>query len=420
MSYRLTRRKNRNSYGNKGLSSLIFDLLPATLIGGQELIILISLSPIASHGCSDDGSQNTYTGNPFNLVILPNGIPGHHFREGSAHGISIAAVVGVTYPADIHEAEFEGSGMDAGPLDVVLFSLAFCSDSLHLEGEGGRGMGGRVARDCGRDVMGSRGMGDPGGILSNEHLQGSGTGHWTRDACVDDGIWEVARGVKIASEMDVRVSGVGGYGVEKGLDDGGERSWGGIVDDKGLDHGSDGRGIEGLEKGISDELLGDDLGEMVVGLGRRGVDGRGRGGLERRDRRKGRVLDNGLRDICRRCAALCIRRRPRCRRCRPRTDHGARTFFCCLFGGAGSSFELAAGATKRVLEPVVYLLARVSGGRERRNTRDTSRKRRSDSSMVRNSGGSPKRTTNSAARSRANFLASPRTGPCERRSNSVR
>ena len=49
-----------------------------------------------------------------------------------------------------------------------------------------------------------------------------------------------------------------------------------------------------------------------------------------------------------------------------------------------------------------------------------SRKRRSDSSTVRNSGGSPKRTTNSAARSRANFLASPRTEPCERRSNSAR
>lgn len=65
--------------------------------------------------------------------------------------------------------------MDAGPLDVVLFSLAFCSDSLHLVGEGGRGIGGRVARDCG---MGGRRMGDPGGILSDEHLQGPGTGHW--------------------------------------------------------------------------------------------------------------------------------------------------------------------------------------------------------------------------------------------------
>ena len=68
--------------------------------------------------------------------------------------------------------------MDAGPLDAVLLSLAFCSDPLHLVGEGGRGIGGRVARDCGGDVVGGGRMGDPGGILSDEHLQGPGTGHW--------------------------------------------------------------------------------------------------------------------------------------------------------------------------------------------------------------------------------------------------
>lgn len=58
--------------------------------------------------------------------------------------------------------------------------------------------------------------------------------------------------------------------------------------------------------------------------------------------------------------------------------------------------------------------------KRKENPGHASRKRRSDSSTVRNSGGSPKRTTNSAARSRANFLASPRTEPCERRSNSAR
>ena len=58
--------------------------------------------------------------------------------------------------------------------------------------------------------------------------------------------------------------------------------------------------------------------------------------------------------------------------------------------------------------------------KRKESTGHASRKRRSDSSTVRNSGGSPKRTTNSAARSRANFLASPRTEPCERRSNSAR
>ena len=65
--------------------------------------------------------------------------------------------------------------MDAGPLNVILFSLAFCSDSLHLMREGGRVIGGRVARG---DVMGGRRMGNPGGILSDEHLQGPGTGYW--------------------------------------------------------------------------------------------------------------------------------------------------------------------------------------------------------------------------------------------------
>ena len=178
---------------------------------------------------------------------------------------------------------------------------------------------------------------------------------------MDDGTWEIAGGVKVASEMDVGVSGVGRYGVEKGLDDGSKGSWGGVVDDEGLDHGGDSGGIEGLEKGVCDELLGDDLGEVVVvGLGRRGVDGSGRGGLERR-RRKGRVLDNRLRGICRRCAALCIRRRPlRC--CwRTRTGHGARTLLSSLFRRTGSSFELAAGAAKGVLEPVVYLLVGCQG-----------------------------------------------------------
>jgi len=41
--------------------------------------------------------------------------------------------------------------------------------------EGGRVIGGRVARG---DVMGGRRMGNPGGILSDEHLQGPGTGYW--------------------------------------------------------------------------------------------------------------------------------------------------------------------------------------------------------------------------------------------------
>jgi len=128
---------------------------------------------------------------------------------------------------------------------------------------------------------------------------------------VDDGTWEIARDVKIASEMDVGVSRVGRYGVEKSLDDGSEGSWGGVVDDEGLDHGGDSRGIESLEKGVGEELLSDDLGKMMVVIWGRGrVDRSGRGRLERRrrDRRKSRVLDNRLRGICRRCAALCIRR----------------------------------------------------------------------------------------------------------------
>jgi len=97
---------------------------------------------------------------------------------------------------------------------------------------------------------------------------------------MDDGTWEIARGVKIASEMNVGVSRVGRHGVEKSLDDGSEGSWGGVVDDERLNHGGDSRGIEGLEKGVCDELLGDDLGKvMVVIWGRRRVDRSGRGRL---------------------------------------------------------------------------------------------------------------------------------------------
>ena len=56
--------------------------------------------------------------------------------------------------------------MDASPLDVVLFSLAFCSDSLHFMGERGRGVcgGGRRGRGGGGRIR------NPGGILSDEHL----------------------------------------------------------------------------------------------------------------------------------------------------------------------------------------------------------------------------------------------------------
>jgi len=181
---------------------------------------------------------------------------------------------------------------------------------------------------------------------------------------MDDGTWEITRGVKVASEMDVGVSRVGRYGVEKSLDDGGEGSWGGVVDDEGLDHGGDSRGIEGLEKGVGDELLGDGLGKVVVVWGGRGMDGGGRGGLERRHRRERRVLDDRLRGICRRRAARCIRRRPRrcCRRAR--TGHYARTLLSSLFGRPGSSFELAAGAAKGVLEPVVYLLGGCQGDKK--------------------------------------------------------
>lgn len=49
-----------------------------------------------------------------------------------------------------------------------------------------------------------------------------------------------------------------------------------------------------------------------------------------------------------------------------------------------------------------------------------SRKRDSDSSTPINSSGRPKRPIKSAARSRANFFASPRMEPWERRSNSGR
>ena len=73
---------------------------------------------------------------------------------------------------------------------------------------------------------------------------------------------------------------VGRHGVEKSLDDGSEGSWGGVVDDEGLNHGGDSGGIEGLEKGVCDELLSDDLGKMMVVIwGRRRVDRSGRGRL---------------------------------------------------------------------------------------------------------------------------------------------
>ena len=100
------------------------------------------------------------------------------------------------------------------------------------------------------------------------------------------------------------------------------------------------------------------------------------------------------------------------------TTHGP--FSAAFLADRGLPSSLRRVRPRVFLNQLYICWGGVRGTRRREETGHASRKRRSDSSIARNSGGSPKRATNSAARSRANFLASPRTEPCERRSNSAR